>query len=61
MTALRRWLVLGIVVVSGLGLAVELGKGSLPPGLVEHLSLSHEANVPTWFSSSLLLACAIVA
>lgn len=61
MTALRRWLALGIVVVSGLGLAVELGKGSLPPSLVEHLSLSHEANVPTWFSSSLLLACAIVA
>jgi hypothetical protein len=61
MTALRRWLVLGIAVVSGLGLAAELAKGSLPPELVQHLSLSYEGNVPTWFSSSLLLACAIAA
>lgn len=59
MQALRRWLVLGVIVVSGLGLAAELGKGSLPASLVEHLSLSYEGNVPTWFSSSLLLACAI--
>jgi hypothetical protein len=61
MIALRRWLVLGIAVVSGLGLAVELAKDSLPEGLVQHLSLSYEGNVPTWFSSSLLLACAIAA
>ena len=29
--------------------------------LLPKLSLSYEANVPTWFSSSLLLACAIAA
>jgi hypothetical protein len=61
MIALRRWLVLGVAVVSGLGLAAELAKDSLPPELVQHLSLSYEGNVPTWFSSSLLLACAIAA
>jgi hypothetical protein len=60
-TVLRRWLVLGIAVVSGLGLAAELARSSLPAGVVEHLSLSYEANVPTWFSSSLLLGCAIAA
>jgi len=61
MIALRRWLALGIAVVSGLGLAAELAKDALPPELVQHLSLSYEGNVPTWFSSSLLLACAIAA
>jgi hypothetical protein len=61
MIALRRWLVLGVAVVAGLGLAAELAKGRVPPTLVEHLSLSYEGNVPTWFSSSLLLACAIAA
>ena len=61
MIVLRRWLVLGIAVVSGLGMAVELARAALPPALVEHLSLSYEGNVPTWFSSSLLLACAIAA
>ena len=57
----RRWLALGITVVSGLGLSAELAKDALPPELVQHLSLSYEGNVPTWFSSSLLLACAIAA
>lgn len=61
MTALRRWLAVGVAVVSGLGLAAELARGALPPALVEHLSLSYEGNVPTWFSSGLLLACAIAA
>jgi len=61
MIALRRWLALGIAVVAGLGLAAELGKDALPPELVSHLSLSYEGNVPTWFSSSLLLSCAIAA
>lgn len=58
---LRRWLALGIAVVSGLGLAAELAKDSLPPTLVQHLSLSYEGNIPTWFSSSLLLACGVAA
>ena len=61
MIVLRRLLALGIVVVSGLGLAAELAKDALPAELVHHLSLSYEGNVPTWFSSSLLLACAIAA
>jgi hypothetical protein len=61
MIALGRWLALGIAVVSSLGLAAELAKDSLPPALVERLSLSYEGNVPTWFSSSVLLVCAIAA
>jgi hypothetical protein len=61
MIALGRWLALGIAVVSSLGLAAEFAKDSLPPALVERLSLSYEGNVPTWFSSSVLLVCAIAA
>jgi hypothetical protein len=61
MIVLGRWLALGIAVVSGLGLAAELANDSLPPALVERLSLSYEGNVPTWFSSSVLLVCAIAA
>jgi hypothetical protein len=61
MTAPRRWLALGVAAVSGLGLTAELAAPALPPALVAHLSLSYEANLPTWFSSSLLLACAALA
>lgn len=56
-----RWLGLGVAVVAGLGLCAEVGKGALPAPIVEHLSLSYEANLPTWASSSLLLGCAIAA
>ena len=63
--ALRRWLFAGVAVVSGLGLAVELwhARSDAPvlEDLVPSLSLSFERNVPTWWSSSLLLACALAA
>lgn len=58
---LRRWLSFGIFLVASLGLLAELGKQALPTLLMQHLSLSYEGNVPTWFSSSLLLGCAIAA
>src|SRR5688572_29374039 len=63
---LRRRLVVATAIVSALGLAVELWAwrdldepivGALWP----RLSLSVEANVPTWFASSLLLCCALAA
>jgi hypothetical protein len=54
----RRWLLLGLIVVSGLGLAAELIDD---PTLCEKLSLSYEANVPTWYASALLLGGAIAA
>ena len=55
---MRRWLLVGLIVVSGLGLAAELIGD---PTLCEHLSLSYEHNVPTWYASALLLGCAIAA
>jgi hypothetical protein len=61
MNALRRWLAVGVAAVSSAGLVVEAGSNALPPAVVHHLSLSYEANVPTWFSSSLLLACGVAA
>ena len=53
-----RWLLAGLVVVSGLGLVAELVGD---PALCEQLSLSGEHNLPTWYASSLLLGCAIAA
>jgi hypothetical protein len=63
---LRRGLLGGVAIVAGLGLAVELWHAGAPhEGLIEvlgpKLSLSYEGNVPTWFSSSLLLVCALAA
>lgn len=62
---LRRRLLLAVALVAGLGLAVEgwhaQSHGDLVELLVTKLSLSYEANLPTWFSSSLLLACAVAA
>ena len=62
---LRRWLGLGVAIVSGLGLAIELVHGArhgdVVDALLPRLSLSFEGNLPTWFSSSLLLGCAIAA
>jgi hypothetical protein len=62
---LRRRLLCGVALVAGLGLAVEVWHARVPNDLVDALlpalSLSYEANVPTWFSSGLLLACALVA
>jgi hypothetical protein len=54
----RRRLLYAVAIVSGLGLAAEV---SGREALVSKLSLSYESNLPTWFSSSLLLACAVAA
>ncbi len=62
---LRRRLLCGVALVAGLGLSVEVWHARAPNDLVDALlpalSLSYEANVPTWFSSGLLLVCALVA
>jgi hypothetical protein len=61
--AIRRVLVAALIAVAGAGLAVELlHHGPLPDldeDLVGLFSLSYEGNLPTWYSSALLLACAI--
>lgn len=61
----RRRLLWAVAVVSGLGLAAETwatrSHDAVIEALLPKLSLSYEANVPTWFSSSLLLACAVAA
>lgn len=62
--ALRRRLLAGAAVIGALGGAAEIWHArSSAPGdlLVEKLSLSYEGNLPTWFSSSLLLLCAVTA
>jgi hypothetical protein len=62
---IRTRLLAAVAVVAGLGLAIELWHARSHTELVElllpKLSLSYEANLPTWFSSSLLLACAVAA
>jgi hypothetical protein len=61
---LRRALLAGLIVIAGLGLAVELwfyGCDDAVTSVVSMFSLSEEKNVPTWYSSSLLLGCAIAA
>jgi hypothetical protein len=61
--AIRRVLVGALLAVAAAGLAVELlHHGPLPDldeDLVGLFSLSYEGNLPTWYSSSLLLACAV--
>lgn len=62
----RHRLLLVVAVVAALGLGIEalhaqaLG-GDLVHALVPKLSPSFEGNLPTWLSSSLLLACAVAA
>jgi hypothetical protein len=62
--ALRRVLVAGMAVVTGAGLAAEILKSALrlkgDRGAVPIFSLSYEQNIPTWYSSSLLLACSLL-
>jgi hypothetical protein len=63
--ALRRRLLGVVALVSLSGLAIELaharGSSRALDVLLPKLSLSYEANLPTWLSSSLLLACAVAA
>ena len=61
---LRRWLLAmaGVLTVLGVGVEVAaavLGARKLEP-FVEFLSLSYERNLPTWYASGLLLACALL-
>ncbi len=63
---LRGRLLVAIAVVASAGLLVDLWAWRAPDSawtesLWPVLSLSAEANVPTWVASSLLLACAVVA
>lgn len=61
----RRRLLWAVAAVSWLGLAAEVWAARSHDAVIEallpKLSLSYEANVPTWFSSSLLLGCAVAA
>src|SRR5262245_15560815 len=61
--AMARWLIAAGALVALLGLGVELAHArSHAPAvetLVGFLSLSYEANLPTWYASSLLLRCAV--
>ncbi|MEZ4364517.1 MAG: hypothetical protein R3B48_30350 [Kofleriaceae bacterium] len=63
--SIRRPLWGGVTAVSLTGLSVELwhhlARSSLSDALLPRLSLSFEANLPTWFASSLLLLCTITA
>lgn len=58
----RRALFALMALVVGAGLAGELSQHVWSPGhgagLTRLFSLSYEQNIPTWYSSSLLLACA---
>jgi hypothetical protein len=62
--AVRRFLAaaLALLLVLGVGaeVAIHLLGGADAYGLLHLVDLSYEANVPTWYSSLLLLACAVV-
>jgi hypothetical protein len=61
LSRIKLGLVISTVIVSALGIGAEvlrLTAGWRSP-LVTLLSLSEEANVPTWYSSMLLFACAV--
>jgi hypothetical protein len=62
---LRRRILYAVAIVAGLGLVVEVwharSHGAVIEALLPKLSLSYEGNLPTWVSSSLLLACAVTA
>lgn len=61
-SALRRRVILGgAAVIAALGLAAELAHhlGGVESSLVSLLSLSYEGNLPTWYASTLLSACAL--
>ncbi|ACY15567.1 hypothetical protein [Haliangium ochraceum] len=59
--ALRRALVGALIAIAALGLGAELAfyLGGVDSSLVPMLSLSYEANLPTWYASLLLFACAL--
>lgn len=61
---IRRVLFVALALVAVAGLAVEalksLGKLRPKSALVPLFSLSYEQNIPTWYSSALLFACALL-
>lgn len=61
----RHGLLYAVAFVAGLGLVAEIwnvrSHDAVIDALLPKLSLSYESNLPTWFSSSLLLACAVAA
>ena len=63
--ALRRPLLIAVAVVAALGLGAEVWDAASDDAVIDALaptlSLSYEANLPTWCASSLLLACAVAA
>jgi hypothetical protein len=62
--AIRRAVSVTTALVAGAGLLVEVLKPALGlrsrSGVVPMFSLSYEQNVPTWYASALLLACALL-
>jgi hypothetical protein len=61
---LRHWVFLGVAAIAMLGLGAEVWWAideDASAELVTLLSLSDEANLPTWFAAGLLAACAIAA
>jgi hypothetical protein len=61
---LARPVLIAGAIVAGAGLAIELvhtrSHAPAVEDLVELFSLSYEANLPTWYASSLLFACGIL-
>lgn len=61
---MRRLLLILVAVVAGMGLGVEVWHTLAPDAtsewLLPFLSLSYEANLPTWFSSCLLFSCGVL-
>lgn len=60
---LRRWSALSIAVIHVLNLAAHLARGTAPemPWWFTLVDVDTEWNLPTWFSSGLLLCCAVAA
>ena len=63
LSKLRRFLVVAVSFVVLLGLSAELAGEYLSidiTSIVEFLSLSYEANLPTWFTVAQLIVCAVM-
>ena len=65
-TVLRGRLLVAVASVAGAGLLIDMWAWRDPESVWVHalwgvMSLSAEGNVPTWFASSLLLACSVMA
>ena len=54
------WVATGTVALLGLAAEVADYRFGAPDTVVEFFSLSYEKNLPTWYASALLLACAFM-